>query len=114
MSLTLLSNDGELLHLQATGKIMHAQLSDEPDSLRTLTGPNGYTRKVLVNLEDVRYIDSSGIGWLLSSHKRFERAGGKLVLHSVPESVQLTLKILRLDSILNIAENESAAAVMAV
>ena len=113
MALTLLSNDGQLLHLQATGKIMHSQICEEPDSLRTLTGPNGYARKVLVNLEQVRFIDSAGIGWLLSSHKRFEKAGGKLVLHSVPDSVQLTLKILRLDSVLNIAEDQDAAAAMA-
>lgn len=113
MALTLVSNDADLLRLQAAGRIMHSQISEEPDSLRMLTGPNGYARKVLVSLDQVRFIDSAGIGWLLSSHKRFQKAGGKLVLHSVPESVMLTLKVLRLDSILNIAENEAAATAMA-
>lgn len=113
MALTLVSNDIDALRLQATGKIMHSQISEEPDSLRSLTGPDGYARKVLVNLEQVRFIDSAGIGWLLSSHKRFQKAGGKLVLYSVPEPVQLTLKVLRLDTILNIAETEADAAAMA-
>ena len=113
MALTLISNDPNLLRLQAAGRIMHSQLAEEPDSLRTLTGPNGYARKVLVSLEQVGYIDSAGIGWLLSSHKRFQKAGGKLVLHSVPESVMQTLKVLRLDSILNIAPDEAAAMALA-
>jgi anti-anti-sigma factor len=113
MPLTLVSNDTDALRLEATGKIMHSQISEEPDSLRSLTGVDGYARKVLVNLEQVRFIDSAGIGWLLSNHKRFQKAGGKLVLYSVPESVQLTLKILRLDTILHIAENEAEAAAMA-
>jgi anti-anti-sigma factor len=113
MPLTLVSNDADVLRLQATGKIMHSQISEEPDSIRSLTGPDGYARKVLVNLEQVRYIDSAGIGWLLSNHKRFQKAGGKLVLHSVPEPVWLTLKTLRLEGVLNIAANESEAAEMA-
>jgi anti-anti-sigma factor len=113
MPLTLVSNDTDALRLQATGKIMHSHISEEPDSLRSLTGADGYARKVLVNLEQVRYIDSAGIGWLLSSHKRFQKAGGMLVLYNVPESVLLTLKVLRLETILNIAENEADAAAMA-
>ena len=113
MALTLVSNDADALRLQATGKIMHSHITEEPDSLRSLTGPDGYARKVLVNLEQVRFIDSAGIGWLLSSHKRFQKAGGKLVLYNVPESVHLTLKILRLDTILNIAETEADAAELA-
>jgi anti-anti-sigma factor len=113
MALTLVTADSEPLRLQASGRIMHSQISEEPDSLRVLTGPNGYARKVLVSLEQVRYIDSAGIGWLLSSHKRFQKSGGKLVLHSVPESVMLTLRVLRLDTILNIAESEAAAMALA-
>jgi anti-anti-sigma factor len=109
MPLVLVSNDTDALRLQATGKIMHSQVTEEPDTLRSLTGPDGYARKVLVNLEQVRFIDSAGIGWLLSSHKRFQKAGGKLVLYNVPESVHLTLKILRLDTILNIADTEADA-----
>ena len=108
MSLKVISNDGEVLKLQATGKIMHAQQADEPDQLRLLTGANGYARKVLLNLEDVSFIDSSGIGWLLSSHKRFQKAGGMLVLHTVPEAIVLTLKVLRLDTVLSIADTEAA------
>lgn len=112
MALTLIANDADPLRLQAAGRIMHSQFGEEPDSLRMLTGPNGYARRVLVSLEQVRYIDSAGIGWLLSSHKRFQKGGGKLVLHSVPESVMATLKVLRLDTILNIAPDETAALAM--
>jgi anti-anti-sigma factor len=113
MSLVLIANDEDVLRLYATGKIMHAHSADEPDQLRTFTGPDGYGRRVLVNLEQVSFIDSSGIGWLLSVHKRFQNAGGKLILHTLPESIQLTLKILRLDAVLNIAETEADARALA-
>jgi anti-anti-sigma factor len=113
MSLALVANDDDVLRLQATGKIMHAQNVDEPDQLRTLTGADGYARKVLLNLEQVSFIDSAGIGWLLSVHKRFQKGGGKLILHTLPETIQLTLKVLRLDTVLNIADSEADARALA-
>ncbi len=113
MSLVLVSNDDDVLRLYATGKIMHAQSADEPDQLRTFTGHDGYGRKVLLNLEQVSFIDSAGIGWLLAVHKRFQKAGGKLVLHTLPESIQLTLKVLRLDTVLCIADTEASARALA-
>ena len=111
MALTLVSNDGDVLRLQAAGQIRHAHI--QRNRILRLYRDHGYGRKVLLNLEQVRFIDSAGIGWLLSIHKRFERAGGKLVLYNVPESIQLTLKVLQLDTGLNIAETEADAAELA-
>jgi anti-anti-sigma factor len=109
MPVDLIADDGGVVRLKADGKITYSQTTGEPDPIRTLLGPDPFSRKVLINMEQLTFIDSSGIGWLLASHKRFRKSGGALVLHSLPESVLLTLQVLRLDIVLNIAADEAAA-----
>ena len=109
MPVTLVSNDPDVVRLKAAGKIAYSQTTGEPDPVRSLVGPDAFSRRVLMDMEHLSFIDSSGIGWLLASHKRFKKAGGSLVLHSVPEPVLLTLQVLRLDVVFNIAADEPAA-----
>ena len=109
MAVTLVSNDGDVVRLQADGKITHYHTAGEPDPFRTLIGPDPFSRKAVMNMEGLSFIDSSGIGWLLASHKRFRKSGGSLVLHSLPDPVLLTLEVLRLHVVLNIAADEDAA-----
>ena len=74
----------------------------------------GYRQKVLLDLENTTFIDSSGISWLMICHKHFVQAGGKVVYHSAPPLVQQTLKLLRLNLVLNLADDEDAARAMAL
>lgn len=74
-----------------------------------LGGPSGYSRRVLLNLEKTDFIDSSGIGWLIKWHQRFKKAGGVFVIHSLPPMIRNMLKLLQLDKILELAEDEAAA-----
>ena len=60
-------------------------------------------------MEKTRFIDSSGIGWLMVSHKRFLGAGGRLVLHSVPPMIAQVLRLLNLHTILAIEPDLAAA-----
>ena len=73
----------------------------------------GYRSRVLMNLEKAEYIDSSGIGWLLTHHKHFLQAGGKLVLHSVPPRINDVFQLLRMSAVLHIAPDEAAARALA-
>jgi anti-anti-sigma factor len=111
MSLMLVSDDGDLVQLQALGKITGAPSPGERDPMSILLGPDGYSRKVLVDLEQAEYIDSAGIGWLLACHKRFTRAGGLLVLHSAPDQFRLTFKMLKLDKVFQLADTYAEAEV---
>jgi anti-anti-sigma factor len=63
----------------------------------------------LFDMEGVEFIDSSGIGWLLSMNRRFQEEGGAMALHSVPPMVSNALKLLRLNEVLTIAEDAPAA-----
>jgi len=63
---------------------------------------------VLLSLEATPFVDSSGLAWLVATHRRLREAGGKLVLHSIPPGVVDLLKIMSLDQVLNLADDESA------
>lgn len=109
MDLDLVSDDGDLVRLQLKGRIVQDVLGRQGEPIGELLGPNGYRRKTLMSLAKTDFIGSSGLSWLLVAHKRFREAGGKLVLHSVPVMVRDVLKVMRLDLVLDVADNESDA-----
>jgi len=63
----------------------------------------------LLSMADLPVLDTRRIGWLLAAHRRFDEAGGRLVLHSVRLQAQESLEFLRLDRVLHIAKDEAAA-----
>ena len=109
MELTVLSNDGDVLRLQANGRITQDDVSQALDPMTELLGPDGFARHVVLSLANVDFIDSSGIGWLVARHKDFYRAEGKLVIHSVEPAVMEVLKMLKFHQVLHVAKNEHAA-----
>ncbi len=50
-------------------------------------------RKVLINLSDISFLDSSGIGELVASKKVADQLGTALKLMQLPERVKHTLKL---------------------
>ena len=68
----------------------------------------GSTR-VAVNLAGVTELDSSGIGALVRSFTMLKRAGGKCTFFAPSKRVMMLLKMVRLDSILDLSEDEATA-----
>lgn len=66
-------------------------------------------KRILLNLKDVRYIDSSGIGDLVRSFTSLRREGGDLKLLSPAPMVLEVLRITRLDKVLDIKDDELLA-----
>lgn len=64
---------------------------------------------VAVNLAGVTELDSSGIGALVRSFTLLKRSGGKCTLYAPSKRVMMLLKMVRLDSILDLAEDEATA-----
>ena len=67
------------------------------------------TTHVAVNLAGVTDLDSSGIGALVRAFTTLKRAGGKCTLYAPSKRVSMLLKMVRLDSILDLVEDEAAA-----
>jgi anti-sigma B factor antagonist len=69
---------------------------------------SGATR-VAFNLAKLTDLDSSGIGLLVRSFASFNRAGGKCTFYAASNRVLMLLKMVRLDTVLDIAPDEGAA-----
>jgi anti-sigma B factor antagonist len=64
---------------------------------------------VAVNLANVTELDSSGIGALVRAFTTLKRAGGKATYFAPNKRVMMLLKMVRLDTILDLAEDEATA-----
>jgi anti-sigma B factor antagonist len=64
---------------------------------------------VAVNLAGVTDLDSSGIGALVRAFTTLKRAGGKCTFYSPNKRVQMLLKMVRLDSVLDLVDDEATA-----
>lgn len=60
-------------------------------------------REVTVDLSDLRLIDSSGVGALVSLFKRIRANGGSIRFVGVTEQPRVIFKLLRLDVVFGIA-----------
>jgi anti-sigma B factor antagonist len=64
---------------------------------------------IAINMAGVTELDSSGIGALVRAFTTLKKSGGKCTLFALPKRVTMLLKMVRLDTILDIAEDEGAA-----
>jgi anti-anti-sigma factor len=110
MQFRIQKSDDELLRVDTAGEFVRGSASIDDDPLADLLGDGVYGQRVLLNLKQCRHLDSTGIGYLLTCHRRFDRQGGKLVLHSISPAVSRLLQLMRVDQLLHIAGNASEAA----
>jgi anti-sigma B factor antagonist len=66
-------------------------------------------KKIVLNLSDVNYIDSSGIGELVSSFTTVTNQGGQLKLLNLTKKIQELLAITKLLTVFQTFEDEQAA-----
>jgi anti-sigma B factor antagonist len=64
-------------------------------------------RSVVLNLRDVSYVDSAGLGQLVRAYTTVINAGGNLRLLSPGPRVRRLLEITKLDSVFTILESEA-------
>ncbi len=70
---------------------------------------NNGIRNCIVDISEVRYINSSGIGVLITILTKFRNKGGEVYLVKPSENVKKLLIITKLNAIFNIVESESEA-----
>jgi len=67
------------------------------------------TRKVLVDFARTSYIDSSGLGVLVSLAKRMRELGGDLRLANLNDDLQTLFELTKLDTLFQISESRERA-----
>jgi anti-sigma B factor antagonist len=86
-------------------------LGEESDLLRDTLNremERGH-KKLLLNLQEVTYCDSAGLGELIACFTTVTRRGGALKLLYVPKKIRDILKVTRLDGLFEICSDEAAA-----
>src|SRR6476619_7725145 len=66
-------------------------------------------KKILLNLGDVTYIDSSGIGELVSAFTTTKNQGGELKLLNLTKKVNDLLQITKLYTVLDVKDDAAPA-----
>jgi anti-sigma B factor antagonist len=76
-------------------------------AIRRLLGED--KKKILLNLAGVGYVDSSGIGELVSSFTAVNKESGQLKLLNLTQKIQDLLAITKLLTVFDVFENEGDA-----
>jgi anti-sigma B factor antagonist len=99
---------GDVAVLDVAGRITLGEGSSAMrDALRDMVGKNH--KKILLNLADVSYIDSSGIGELVSGFTTVTNNGGQLKLLNLNKRVKDLLQITKLYTVFDVHEDEASA-----
>jgi anti-sigma B factor antagonist len=97
---------GDVTVIDLSGRITLGEgASALRDVLRDLTAKGN--KKILLNLGDVTYIDSSGIGELVSGFTTVTNAGGTLKLLSLTKRVKDLLQITKLYTVFDVHDDEA-------
>ena len=86
-------------------------LGQESNGLRSTVEDllSGGGTKIVVNLDQVNYVDSAGLGALIEMHRKTAAKGGRLVLSNLGPNLKRALEIARLLSIFETSPTEAAA-----
>jgi anti-sigma B factor antagonist len=99
---------GDVHILDCSGKIMLGEgTMAVRNSVREVLKNGG--KKIVLNLGDVNYIDSSGIGELVSSFTTVTNQGGQLKLLNLTKKIQELLAITKLLTVFQVYDDERAA-----
>lgn len=97
---------GDVTMIDAAGRITLGEGSSTfRDTIKDLTGKG--QKKILLNLADVSYIDSSGIGELVSGFTTVSNAGGNLKLLNLTKRIHDLLQITKLYTIFEVFDDEA-------
>ncbi|MEQ8474584.1 MAG: STAS domain-containing protein [Marinoscillum sp.] len=100
--------EGDQLRLVFNGDLIGENNGPELVELVNNTLTKG-TKYCLIDISDVRYINSSGIGVLITILTKFRNKGGELFLIRPSEHVKKLLIITKLQAIFNIVDTEEQA-----
>lgn len=99
---------GDVVVIDAAGRITLGEgASTFRDKIRELAG--GGNKKLLLNLADVSYIDSSGIGELVSGFTTVTNQGGAVKLLNLAKRVKDLLQITKLYTVFDVFDDEATA-----
>ena len=100
---------GDVVIVDVSGKITLGDGGDVMlrDKMRSLIQQD--TKKFLLNLGDVSYVDSAGLGEIVQSYATVTKSGGTLKLLNVTKRIKDLLSITKLLTVFECHDNEAEA-----
>lgn len=99
---------GDVLVIDAAGRITLGEGSSVlRDMIREVSTKGN--KKILLNMAEVSYIDSSGIGELVSGFTSVTNHGGVLKMLNLTKRVKDLLQITKLYTVFDVHDDEAAA-----
>lgn len=95
---------GEHKVIEVSGEVDLYNVSELKKALFSVT--DGSHQSVIVDMKDVNYMDSSGIGALVAGQKKMKAHNGRFALMNVHDDVLNILKLATLDRFFKIYESE--------
>lgn len=101
-------SEGDLLILRLGGQLMGGP---DADSLRTtiLASIQQGTEKILIDMGEITWVNSTGLGILITSHLAARAKGGSLKLIGVSKRIDSILAVTRLSTVFEIHATEEEA-----
>jgi len=96
-----------VLIVDCAGRIVFGEESASlRDTVRQLITEN---KRIILNLGGVNYIDSGGLGTLVSLYTTARKAGGAIKLSSLTQRVDDLLQVTKLVTVFDVYDNEQEA-----
>lgn len=104
---TRLVNDITIVYLSGAIKLEGKGSSVLRDSIKDLLGAG--RRNILLDLREINYVDTEGIGGLAGVLTSVHNQGGELKFLNLTKNVRAVLNIMKLDTIFHVVDDEAAA-----
>lgn len=109
MNLSVQSRDADVVRLRLEGRVSQRDIAPNEEPLSDALGATAYSQKLAIDMSEVVSLDSSGVNWLLVCQKRIRQAGGQIVLHSLSPIARNVIKVLNLQTVFQLADDEEDA-----
>ena len=106
MTISSTSHDGYAV-IAVEGRLVASSAADFRSHVQRSV--EGGEPRIVVDLASASFVDSSGLGALISGLKTARLAGGDLRIAAVPESVRTVLRLTNLDRVLRAHEAPETA-----
>ncbi|MBX3172960.1 MAG: STAS domain-containing protein [Gemmatimonadaceae bacterium] len=102
-----LSHSGDVVVVEVEGQLIVSNRQELKQ--RVLDEAEGGARKILVDFAKTGYIDSAGLGVLVSLAKRMRELGGDLRLANLNDDLRTLFELTKLDTLFQIADSREQA-----
>jgi anti-sigma B factor antagonist len=103
-----IKTDNQIIHISLKGNLISKQ------QVQTMLYEiehffNEGLKKIIIDLSDIEYMNSSGLSVLINIFTQARNKGGEVIITNIPEKINQLLIITKLNSIFNIEETVEEA-----